>query len=102
MFSRATIRIIASPRHARAASSSALRPAFSRTAPRAARQIRNRSPVRPAFPDVGILAAELYVPHRFVSQEKLETADGVSKGKYTIGASIRARKIPWQLRTPER
>ena len=35
---------------------------------------------------VGILACELYVPSRYVTQTKLETADGVSAGKYTIGA----------------
>ena len=34
---------------------------------------------------VGILAMEFYAPQRFVSQEKLEAADGVSKGKYTVG-----------------
>ena len=34
---------------------------------------------------VGILAAELYVPSRFVAQSALETADGVSAGKYTVG-----------------
>jgi len=46
---------------------------------------------RPA--NVGILAMEWYAPHRFVSQEKLEAADGVSKGKYTIGAwARRARR----------
>ena len=38
---------------------------------------------RPA--DVGILAAELYIPQRYVAQAKLEAADGVSAGKYTIG-----------------
>lgn len=35
--------------------------------------------------NVGILAMEFYTPQRFVSQEKLEAADGVSKGKYTVG-----------------
>jgi len=35
--------------------------------------------------NVGILAMESYIPTRFVSQEQLEVADGVSKGKYTIG-----------------
>jgi|APCry1669189883_1035261.scaffolds.fasta_scaffold145669_1 Hydroxymethylglutaryl-coenzyme A synthase N terminal len=35
--------------------------------------------------NVGILAAETYVPHRFVSQENLEKFDGVSAGKYTVG-----------------
>ena len=35
--------------------------------------------------DVGILAIELYFPAQYVSQEKLEKFDNVSKGKYTIG-----------------
>ena len=34
---------------------------------------------------VGILAIEVYFPSHFVSQEDLETSNGVSKGKYTIG-----------------
>lgn len=34
--------------------------------------------------NIGILAAEIYVPTRYVSQEDLETADGCA-GKYTIG-----------------
>lgn len=38
-----------------------------------------------AAKDVGILAMEMYTPQRFVSQEKLETFDKVSAGKYTIG-----------------
>ena len=33
----------------------------------------------------GILAAEFYVPGRFVSQAKLEAFDKVSAGKYTVG-----------------
>jgi hypothetical protein len=36
--------------------------------------------------DVGILAAEMYVPHRYVSQEKLEAYDKIPAGKYTVGA----------------
>jgi hydroxymethylglutaryl-CoA synthase len=35
--------------------------------------------------NVGILAAEFYVPTRCVPQGKLEVADGVSAGKYTVG-----------------
>jgi hydroxymethylglutaryl-CoA synthase len=35
--------------------------------------------------NVGIHAIELYIPSKFVSQEKLEEFDSVSKGKYTIG-----------------
>lgn len=35
--------------------------------------------------DVGIIAIEFYFPKTYVSQEKLEEFDGVSKGKYTIG-----------------
>ena len=34
---------------------------------------------------VGILACELYIPSLYVDQSALETYDGVSKGKYTIG-----------------
>ncbi len=40
-------------------------------------------PSRPR--DVGVLAMELYVPKRCISEEDLEEFDGVSKGKYTIG-----------------
>jgi len=35
--------------------------------------------------DVGILAMDIYFPPTCVLQEELETHDGVSKGKYTIG-----------------
>lgn len=35
--------------------------------------------------NVGILAMEIYFPTTCVQQEDLETFDGVSKGKYTIG-----------------
>ena len=35
--------------------------------------------------NVGILAIEVYFPSTYVCQEKLETFDGVGKGKYTIG-----------------
>ncbi|KAJ3482149.1 hypothetical protein NLI96_g7166 [Meripilus lineatus] len=35
--------------------------------------------------DVGILAMEMYVPRRCISEDELEDFDGVSKGKYTIG-----------------
>ena len=38
------------------------------------------------WPDnVGICNIEVYIPKYFVSQQKLETFDGVSAGKYTIG-----------------
>ena len=40
-----------------------------------------------AFPErknMGILAMEMYIPTRFVSQEDMEEADGC-KGKYTVG-----------------
>ena len=40
--------------------------------------------------NVGILAMEVYFPYTFVSQEKLEEFDGVSKGKYTIGLGQRS------------
>ena len=42
----------------------------------------------PRAESVGILGMEAYVAERFVSQEALEKADGVSAGKYTIGMSI--------------
>ncbi|GMJ15022.1 FLAKY POLLEN 1, HYDROXYMETHYLGLUTARYL-COA SYNTHASE [Hibiscus trionum] len=35
--------------------------------------------------NVGILGMEIYFPPTFVQQEALETYDGASKGKYTIG-----------------
>lgn len=35
--------------------------------------------------DVGILALELIIPSQYVDQTELETFDGVSAGKYTIG-----------------
>jgi hydroxymethylglutaryl-CoA synthase len=35
--------------------------------------------------DVGVLAMDIYFPPTCVLQEELETHDGVSKGKYTIG-----------------
>ncbi|KAG6334366.1 hypothetical protein ID866_4727 [Astraeus odoratus] len=35
--------------------------------------------------DVGILAMEVYFPHRCISEADLEVFDGVSTGKYTIG-----------------
>ncbi|XP_069160115.1 hydroxymethylglutaryl-CoA synthase 1 isoform X2 [Procambarus clarkii] len=35
--------------------------------------------------DVGILAMEVYFPSQYVEQSELETFDGVSQGKYTIG-----------------
>ena len=35
--------------------------------------------------DVGILALEIYFPYQYVDQAELETYDGVSAGKYTIG-----------------
>ncbi|KAF9963981.1 hypothetical protein BGZ70_007066 [Mortierella alpina] len=38
------------------------------------------------FPaNVGIRALDFYFPSKFVRQDELEEADGVSKGKYTIG-----------------
>ena len=35
--------------------------------------------------DVGIIAMELYFPYTFVDQTELESFDGASAGKYTIG-----------------
>ncbi len=35
--------------------------------------------------DVGIVAMELYFPSAYVDQTQLESFDGVSAGKYTIG-----------------
>lgn len=40
----------------------------------------------PRAQNVGILAMESYVANRYVAQEAMEKADGVSAGKYTIGA----------------
>ena len=34
---------------------------------------------------IGIVGIEFYTPNIFVSQEELETENGVDKGKYTIG-----------------
>merc|ERR1712038_1679548 len=34
---------------------------------------------------VGILAMDIYFPHQYVDQAELETHDGVSSGKYTVG-----------------
>jgi len=35
--------------------------------------------------DVGIIAMEVYFPYQYVDQAELETFDGASAGKYTIG-----------------
>lgn len=35
--------------------------------------------------DVGLLAMEVYFPSQYVDQAELETFDGVSAGKYTVG-----------------
>ncbi|KAI8895883.1 hydroxymethylglutaryl-CoA synthase [Globomyces pollinis-pini] len=35
--------------------------------------------------NVGIVAMDIYIPKKFVDQQQLETFDGVSAGKYTIG-----------------
>lgn len=35
--------------------------------------------------NVGVKGLQVYIPQQYVSQESLETHDGVSKGKYTIG-----------------
>ena len=53
--------------------------AFSASAPAA--------PAASAPANVGILAMETYVSSRYVCQEALEKFDGVSAGKYTVGAS---------------
>jgi len=34
---------------------------------------------------VGIIAMDIYFPHQYVDQAELETHDGVSAGKYTVG-----------------
>jgi len=34
---------------------------------------------------VGIIAMDIYFPHQYVDQAELETYDGVSSGKYTVG-----------------
>lgn len=38
--------------------------------------------------DVGILAMEVYVPRTCVNQTELETFDGASSGKYTVGLGL--------------
>ena len=43
---------------------------------------------------VGILAMDTYVASRYVSQEALEKFDGVSAGKYTVGACQLLRVRP--------
>ena len=68
---------------ARWASKSASSRAFSSSAP---------ASTRPT--NVGILAAETYMTSRYVSQEALEKFDGVSAGKYTVGACA------WPMRDP--
>lgn len=45
------------------------------------------TPASAAPASVGILAMETYVSSRYVCQEALEKFDGVSAGKYTVGAS---------------
>uniref|UniRef100_A0A8C4R9K3 Hydroxymethylglutaryl-CoA synthase n=1 Tax=Eptatretus burgeri TaxID=7764 RepID=A0A8C4R9K3_EPTBU len=35
--------------------------------------------------DVGVLAIEVYIPSQYVAQDELESYDGVSVGKYTVG-----------------
>ena len=35
--------------------------------------------------DVGVLAIEVYIPSQYVAQDELESYDGVSAGKYTVG-----------------
>lgn len=41
--------------------------------------------LKPRPTDVGIIALDIYIPKRYVSQAELEKYDGVSTGKYTIG-----------------
>lgn len=42
--------------------------------------------VRTGWPeDVGIRALEVYFPSQYVDQAELETFDGISPGKYTVG-----------------
>lgn len=42
--------------------------------------------VQPGYPsNVGVVAADIYFPLRYVNQSELETFDGVSAGKYTVG-----------------
>lgn len=42
---------------------------------------------------VGVLAADTYFPQRYVCQTKLESADGVSAGKYTVGLGQRTMAV---------
>lgn len=57
---------------------------FSTSAPAASASTPAASSARPS--GVGILAMETYMSSRFVAQEALEKFDGVSAGKYTVGA----------------
>lgn len=41
--------------------------------------------IKPWPENVGIIAMEVYFPSHYVDQAELETFDGVSAGKYTIG-----------------
>lgn len=47
---------------------------------------------RPA--NIGILAAELYLPRAFVSLAALEKWEGVSIGKYTVGLGQERMAVP--------
>jgi hydroxymethylglutaryl-CoA synthase len=50
------------------------------------RTFSSSPPISPVTTNTaGILAAEFYIPHRYVSQGELEKFDKVSAGKYTIG-----------------
>lgn len=44
--------------------------------------------------NIGILAAELYLPRAFVSLAALEQWEGVSKGKYTLGLGQDRMAVP--------
>lgn len=44
--------------------------------------------------NIGILAAELYVPRAFVSLAALEQWEGVSIGKYTLGLGQDRMAVP--------
>ena len=47
--------------------------------------ITNGESATPSNQDIGIINMEIYFPSHFVEQSELETHDGASTGKYTIG-----------------
>jgi hydroxymethylglutaryl-CoA synthase len=54
------------------------------------RQAQLLAPSVSTFDPVGILAIEVYFPRKYVDQRALESFDGVTPGKYTIGLGQQA------------